>query len=301
MSSAPAPSHPHGPPPPNESGMKASDRIVVFRHSNLFYWWPIWFLGFIFAGFTYFDDKHLAVVPGKTIAAEERTVDVDGKGKMEKRNVLILAEGKKLWYQLDEDGNREIVQPEIFISDYKTLGSIYVIILLIVITITGITIRGLWTVFIFVLLTMLTFIFAAAGWWEIIFRKLGQLSIHINMGGYLLISTVLLILWVINFAFFDRQTYMVFTPGQVRVRTEIGGEETVYDTTGMAVMKQRNDLFRHWILGFGSGDLVIKPVGLPNPIEFPNVMFVGSKVVSIETMVKEKVIVRARQEPTPPA
>ena len=56
------------------------------------------------------------------------------------------------------------------------------------------------------------------------------------------------------FALFDRQTFMIFTPGQVRVRQEIGGEETVYDTTGITFQKQRSDLFRHWILGLGSGD-----------------------------------------------
>jgi len=84
---------------------------------------------------------------------------------------------------------------------------------------------------------------------------------------------------------------MIFTPGQVRVRTEIGGEETVYDTAGMVVQKQRADLFRHWVFGFGSGDLIVKPVGVTHPIEFPNVMFVGSMVTKIETMIKEKVIV----------
>ena len=156
-----------------------------------------------------------------------------------------------------------------------------------------ISIRGLWTVFVIVLIVMLTIIFAAAGWWETIFHRLNQLSIYINLGGYLLISTVLFVLWLVNFLFFDRQTYMIFTPGQVRVRTEIGGEEMVYDVTGMAVQKLRNDLFRHWILGFGSGDLIIKPAGVPHPIEFPNVLRIGSVVAQIEQMVKEKVIVNA--------
>ena len=302
MSSAPAPNPPpHQPQQRTDTGAHASDRITVYRHSNLFYWWPIWLLGFIFAIITLVENKHLAIVPAKTVAAENRMVDVDGKGTMEERNVLILEKGAKLWTHKDAEGNEEIVQPEIYVTDYKTIGSIYVIILLIVISITSVTIRGLWTVFVFVVLVALTFIFAAAGWWEIIFRKLGQLSIYINMGGYLLISIVLLILWVVNFFFLDRQTYMVFTPGQVRVRLEIGGEETVYDTTGMAIQKQRADLFRHWILGFGSGDLIIKPAGLPNPLEFPNVLFVGAKVTKIENMVKSKVIVRAQQDPRPSA
>jgi len=63
----------------------------------------------------------------------------------------------------------------------------------------------------------------------------------------------------------DPQIYMVFTPGQLRVRQEIGGGEAAYDTAGMVIQKQRNDLFRHWILGLGSGDLVVNTSGATAP------------------------------------
>lgn len=292
MSSVPAPQSP--PTKASETPSRAGERIVVYRHSNLFYWWPIWVLGYLFAFITYFQDGYLAIVPGGTVAVENREVDVDGKGKFEKRNVLIFAKDRKHWEHLEKDGKKpEIVQPMIHMSRSKAFGSVFTIVLLVVIVITSVTIRGLWTVFMIVLLIMLTFIFAAAGWWDYIFQQLAQLSIHINMGGYFLIATVLFILWLLNFAIFDRQTYMIFTRGQVRVRTQIGGEETVYDTTGMSIMKNRADLFRHWILGFGSGDMIIKPTGVLNPIEFPNVMRVGTVVAKVEQMVKEKVIVDA--------
>lgn len=300
MSSAPAPTNPAAP-PPTDTGRNASDRVVVYRHSNLFYWWPVWLLGFVFAAITYFDNKHLAIVPANTVAAEERSVDVDGQGAMKKRHVLILDEGRKHWTHTNEKDEQEIVQPTIYVTHLRTLGSIYALVLLLVIAMTNITVRGLWTVFFIVLIVMLTIILAVGGWLEIIFHRLNQLSIFINMGGYLLISTVLFILWLANFVFFDRQKYMIFTPGQVRVRLEIGGEETVYDTTGMAVQKQRADLFRHWILGFGSGDLTVKPVGLANPLEFPNVMRIGSLVSKIQVMVKEKVIVKAPEQRAPNA
>jgi hypothetical protein len=260
----------------------------------MFYWWPVWALGFLFAIFTYVDGMYLAIVPDKTVAVEKRKVDVDGKGKFEERTVLILDEKAHPWQQTVDD-KKEPVQPTIHITRYRTLGTVYTIILLIVIVITSITIRGLWTVFAFVTIVALTAILWAGGYWEMIFQKLAQLSIYINMGGYLLISTVLFIIWFVNFFLFDRQTYMIFTPGQVRVRTEIGGEETVYDTAGMVVQRQRADMFRHWILGFGSGDLIIKPVGVTNPIEFPNVLLVTPLVTKIERMIKEKVIVSAQE------
>lgn len=298
MASAPVPPNPASDPAPpmpaGDTGARSTDRIIVYRHSTLFYWWPVWGLGFLFAVITFFDHYHLATVPANTLAAENRKVDVDGKENMEIRHVLILDKAAKghLKHKTD-DGAEEILQPTIFITHYRSLGSVYVVVLLIVIVITNISIRGLWSVLLIVAILMLTLIFWAAGWWDNIFYRLNQLSIYINMGGYLLISIVLFVLWLVNFLLFDRQTYMIFTPGQVRVRTEIGGEETVYDVTGMVVQKARNDMFRHWILGFGSGDLVIKPAGLPHAIEFPNVLRVGSLVAKIETMVKEKVIVRS--------
>ena len=42
-------------------------------------------------------------------------------------------------------------------------------------------------------------------------------------------------MWLSTVFFFDRQTYMIFTPGQLKVRLEIGGGETAYDTQGMTV------------------------------------------------------------------
>src|SRR6516164_2334277 len=131
MSSAPVPPNPTSDPAtepapafPSDTGTRATERIVVYRHSNLFYWWLVWLLGFVFAAVTYFDNKHLAIVPADTIAAENRQVDVDGKGHLEHRNVLILEKGKKLWERTLDDGTTEIVQPTIFMPHYKSLGSV---------------------------------------------------------------------------------------------------------------------------------------------------------------------------------
>jgi hypothetical protein len=216
-----------------------------------------------------------------------------GAVKHEKRNVLILKEGSSLHSRKDADGIAELVQPTIYVAPYKTLGTIYAILLLCVIVATNVSIRGLWSVVVMVSVLALSLIFALAGWWEVIFQHLGQLSIYINLGGYLLISTVLFALWLVNFFLFDRQTYILFTPGQVRVRLEIGGGETVYDTVGMVVQKHRADLFRHWVLGFGSGDLTVRPHGVAHALEMPNVLRVGKVVKQIERMVKEKVVVQA--------
>jgi hypothetical protein len=292
---------------PSTSSVLATGKpgeIAIYRHSNLFYWWPVWFFGFIMTLVTFFGDKHMAIVPAETKpakAAEGKAVIVSEQAEkneevdLKDRDILVLAPNKHHLTHKDRTGAEHIIEPTIFVAQHKSIGTIYVFVLLIVIAITNVHMRGLWSFYVLLLIVLLAIIFAVAGWWETIFARLGNLSIHINMGGYLLISGVLFIIWLINFAVFDRQTYMIFNPGQVRMRLEIGGGETVYDTTGMVVQKQRSDLFRHWILGFGSGDLVIRPAGVANPIEMPNVLRVARKVRLIENLVKEKVVL-AQQE-----
>ncbi len=201
----------------------------------------------------------------------------------------------------DAHGETVPFAPTIYMAKYKSLGTVFVIVLLLVIMITNVTLRGLWSVLVLVTIVMLAIIFWAAGWWETILARLGQLAIYINLGGYFTLSVILFVCWCATVFIMDRQTYMIFTPGQVRVRLEIGGGEDVYDTAGMVFYKQRSDLFRHWVLGFGSGDLVLRPAGLGHALELPNVLRVGRKVKQIEEMVKEKVVIPEVSSPGPPA
>jgi hypothetical protein len=274
------------------TGRTAEDQIVVYQHSTLFYWWPVWALGFVCCLVTLAGNRHMAIVPDGAIAVQKREVKLDD-GTMVERDVIILKDKSHLATRKDADGKDAVVQPTIYVSEFRTLGTVFTFVLLLVIGITNITMRGLWSVLVLVVLVMLTIILAVAGMWEPIFARLGQMGVYINLGGYLLISTVVFVVWLANLLIFDRQTYVIFTPGQVRMRTEIGGGETVFDTSGMVVQKQRTDMFRHWILGFGSGDLLIHPLNQPHAIMLHNVLHVGLVVAEIEQMVKERVVVKS--------
>ena len=269
--------------------------IKLYSHSAIFYWWPVWLVGYVCCLISYFGDYHLAVVPAGSLAVPGQRIelaDADANRTEEVRDVIVLPKGAAHLTTRDPDGNVEIAQPTLYVSRFRGVGTVFVIVLLFVAAITNLSVRGLWTVFVVLSLLMLTIIFQLAGWWGSIFRGVSQLSIFINMGGYFLISTVLFVLWLVNVFVFDKQTYMIFTPGQLRVRLEIGGGETVYDTSGMVVQKQRTDIFRHWVLGLGSGDLIVRPVGLGHALELPNVLHVGHAVKRIEELVKERMIVR---------
>jgi hypothetical protein len=116
--------------------------------------------------------------------------------------------------------------------------------------------------------------------------------VYINAFGYVAISVPLLALWLVAVLFFDRKMYMVFTPGQLLVCQDIGSGEVAYDTMGMVVAKRRSDLFRHWLLGFGSGDLLVKTAGAhAQQIEMHNVLSVGHKLQLIQQMLQTREVV----------
>jgi hypothetical protein len=280
-------------------GGQAGIRIV--SHSNLFYWWPVWAVGFLLGLLTLIDGARLAAVPDGTkvgfdakgqVAYEPLSEGEENPGRTEKKldgeNVLIAPAGKGLSKMMDR-------VPHLHITRHKSYGVVFATVLLLVVVITNIPLRGLWSVIVIVVIVALVLILALMGAWEHILRYLGWLDIRITMGGYFFISGVLLGIWLIVFLFFDQQVYMVFSPGQFRVRLEIGEGETAYDTTGMTLQKVRSDLFRHWILGLGSGDLVVRTSGAQaHQFELHNVLFVGPKLREIEEMLRARAVVAGR-------
>ena len=61
-----APQAHSNPVPPRPPGPELPNEITVISHSSLFYWWPVWLVGFIMATLTYFDNHRMVVVPADT-------------------------------------------------------------------------------------------------------------------------------------------------------------------------------------------------------------------------------------------
>jgi hypothetical protein len=276
------------PVPPLEPREKREIRIV--SHSNLFYWWPLWVVGFILGTLTYLQGTYLAVVPQGTKAVRNATVI--GEQEYKNVDVLVVPEKSRL---LPVGADQPPENPYMRIAANKSYGVIFAVILLILIVVTNVPLRGLWSFIAIGAILFFSLLFAYMNWWESILESFMRLHIHINAAGYLLISGALLVIWLLVFFLFDPQIYMLFTPGQLRVHQSIGGGEVVYDTAGMSIQKQRNDLFRHGILGLGSGDLIVNTSGAASHhLELPNVLFVGHKVHQIEDMLREKAVVAGR-------
>ena len=46
----------------------APTEIRVISHSTLFYWWPVWAVGFLLTILTVFDGHFMLIVPRDTVA-----------------------------------------------------------------------------------------------------------------------------------------------------------------------------------------------------------------------------------------
>jgi hypothetical protein len=224
----------------NKTRKSGQPELIIYSHSSIFYWWPVWIAGFI-----------MTILTG----IYGTTVDLDGSSFGR-----IMAS--------------------------STPGLIFALVILLVILITNIKLSGIYSLATVLGLSFIVVLFAWFGWWDDIFGFLPTLSMHINMGFYLIFSTALLIVWLLAFFVFDRLVFWRITPGQMTEERLIGDSERSYDARGMLFEKQAEDFFRHAIIGLGSGDLQILTSGArKEELYIPNVVFVDKKVRLIQNLI----------------
>lgn len=280
-------------PAPGTQKKKRLDYLVVYGHSNLLYWWPVWAVGFFLAAWTYFDGQQMAVVPPKSEVVHGVTIG----GSDEPRTALVAPPGRE--FDLAPGSDTETTgKPKapasMTVARSSGLGVIFVMTLLVVAVVSTLTFRGLVSVLIVAVVIAVVFALALLGYWDDIFRFFGGLDIRMNAAGYLFISVPLFVVWCAATFWYDRQCYLVFDEGQIRYVREVGESEMVVPSGGAIVEKKRDDLFRHWLLGFGSGDLQIR-IGGPNgqAIVLDNVLLIGSKRQLINDFLQKKEVVSA--------
>lgn len=266
-------------PRPGVAEKKVIDYIMVYGHSNLFYWWPVWLVSFILAGVTYAGGQNMAVVPSGTTVAR---VEVNG----DTRDALVAPANQPIQPQGARLGTMDMT-----VSSNNNLGVVFVATLLFVAVASTILLRGLVSVIAVVSMVTIVVTFAFFGWWDNILWELGRLDIRMNAAGYMAVGIPLFLAWLAVVFLYDRQTYILFDQGQIRYVREVGDSELVVQSEGAVVEKKRNDFFRHWILGFGSGDLQIRTGrGGGMSIELENVLGIRRKLAVIDRMLKEKAV-----------
>lgn len=178
------------------------------------------------------------------------------------------------------------------VSQRAWLGSLYVVILVITVFITNVPLRGLWSFMVILAIIVVSLVITVFNGWDDLYERVAALKVYINMAGYLTISTAIFIIWGVATFIFDRRTFILFMPGQIKVCEHIGASVRTYDASGVTFEKQRDDLFRHYILGFGSGDLVVRTAGAErHEIRLQNVLGIGWKLAPVEDLLREKTTV----------
>lgn len=300
MSAVPPAAYPPGYPPAAPPGVAPvavapapvqDEEIRVYGHNNLFYWWPVWAVGFLMAALTVLDGHVMAIVPPGT-KVEESVPAENGKTK----DVLTTPAGQSLPPATAKSAD---TTPVLRVASNNNLGVIFAGTLILVVMITNFTLRGLASVIVIAVMVIVALTLAYMGWWDDLLRWLGGVDVRMNAGGYIAIALPLLLIWLFSTFVYDHYTYMIVSRGQVRIRKEIGDGEIAVDATGLLLEKKRDDLFRHWLIGLGSGDLHVKtrsPASLD--FELNNVLFIGSKLARIQNMLREKEVSHTAVAPT---
>ncbi|MBY0232855.1 MAG: hypothetical protein K2W96_26530 [Gemmataceae bacterium] len=239
--------------------------VILYEHSPIFYWWPVWAVGYVFALLTLmFGQDYTFTIPQPAAKAEAA--------------------------QEGEAADRKPASSRtVRIHPNPALGVLFTFTFFLVIVITHFSVRGTASLTAIVGGIALALFFAYMQWWDDIIESVRALAIFMNLGFYVVFSTALLTVWASAVFFFDRFTYWNFKPGQMIYHSVLGDGEQTFDTGGMSVDKKQDDIFRHWILGLGTGDVHIMTTGAKRA-EFTirNVIFVGSKLAQVQQLVAMK-------------
>lgn len=103
-------------------------------------------------------------------------------------------------------------------------------------------------------------------------------------------SSLLLITWTISVFVINHLSFWRFRPGQITHEYLGGIVENSYDTDNMTfTLNRQDDFFRHWFIGFASGDLHMQTMGGQGlKLQVENVLFVGAKMLQIQRLIAIK-------------
>ena len=179
-------------------------------------------------------------------------------------------------------------EPHLYALPHRVGGVIFVFVLLMVVFITNVPLRGMWSLLVIVLAVALVVIFITLGWIETIITWPALLDVGINMAGYMTIAIFLFIIWLVALLAFNGRRTPFSCRASSRCATRSAAANSATTRTASPSRRQRSDFFRHYVLGMGSGDLIVRTAGAQSHhIDFPNVLFIHSKVQKIEQLIAQ--------------
>jgi hypothetical protein len=244
------------------SARLGAKQVILRKHFNLFYWWPVWLYAAVAAFITLSFGVDVKMVDA--IALKETAL-----GAIDAKTVRVFTEP---WLAIGFFGL--ILFVAIFTSLRATGAMAMVLVLGLIVTAVAIS----WTVS-----------------WAWVFTKFPLLRVYVNQGGYAGTFVVLFPVWVATTFFFNKLHYLRFRPGrQVADVRPFGGGETSIASHTLQLTKRPEDVFVHrilglWWLGLGTADIVVsytKPDGGAHVEVFENVINPNRKIAAIQGMLK---------------
>ncbi|KAB2913129.1 MAG: hypothetical protein F9K29_16850 [Hyphomicrobiaceae bacterium] len=241
-------------PAPVAVPLKAGQEVRIFQHSNLLYWWIVWFYGFICAGLTYMYGIGIKELAGT--AAPDKTV---------------------LYYPSPWLGTSflALLVFVIMFTNIKARGVYSFVVLMLIGFAAGI-------------------IQYTLGWervftWMPLLRIHLNLAFYLTFSITLLAVWLIGIFLIDRFTywrFVPGQFIEEHRLGQ--------GLGQTYNTEGMVIRRLPDDLFRHKILGLrflglGTGDLVVKPAHA-DAVQLDNVWHASKKQRAGERMIATRIM-----------
>jgi hypothetical protein len=296
----------------------------LFKHSPIIYWWPIWVTAFFMALLSYRDGGYMVWVPPGTEARRDWPVQTE-PGRTQSREGLLLppGQGDRAPHLLpapapgSDEPLGEPQQPSVRMARDRYLGFAFIFLTGLVLLHSGVLLRG-YVYYVSALVGLVVLLLIPLSEVYIPWIRLGAwikylaydvFHIYISMQGYMFLGIFFLLVWLFSLLVYDRRTYIMVTPGQFRVRQEIGQGELIYDVTLMMFERKRDDFFRHKILGLGlldylrrylnlgflpsgTGDLVFRlSGGQGQVIHWPNVWDVERTLQMLRHRLAEREVV----------
>lgn len=180
----------------------------------------------------------------------------------------------------------ELGGQQVLFHPSRNLGVIFVAVFALIFVRTNIVLRGVVSLLVILAGVIVVLLLTLLGGWRSLLALEQQLVVHMDAGFYFVMSSVVFVSWVLSLFVLDRFLYCEFRPGQLVVHETLGGGLRTFDTRGISVYKLRDDPFRHWGLGFGSGDLHIATTGAEGiRLDMRNVTLIDQKLAKIQSLV----------------
>ncbi|MGJ8655602.1 MAG: hypothetical protein ACSHX6_04055 [Akkermansiaceae bacterium] len=162
-------------------------------------------------------------------------------------------------------------------------GLTYILVLAFSLFATGVNLRGVWALLTLICAVFVAFIMLYFGVWDSALSWAINQPVYLNHGFYLAIGVMLFIPWCLVVFLFDTRKYVKIEANTVTIVNEIGEGARAFDTIGVMMEKKLDNFFKHYLLGFGSGDLVIRTSGGKSEELFlPNVLRVDRVLRELE-------------------